>query len=1034
MSISFRKFFTILFLSVFVHTLWAQRTAIYNDPDFIYRTGVDMYEKEKYGAAQKQFQYVIENGLSPLSQLRISAEYYDALCAVELFNRDAEYKLNEFVRKHPTNSRINLIQYQLGRLAYRDKKYSTAQKYFEKVDVKELGSDQLDEFNFKNGYCYFKTKDNEKSKIYFEKVSHQDSKYQSPANYYLAHIAYVDEDYETALTAFEKLSEDKNFSAIAPYYLVQILFVQEKYDEVLEVAPELYKNATDKRKPEIARIIGESYYRKNKFTEALPYMYEYHKGVKVNISREDYYAYAFTLYREGKFIEAINNFQRVTGKQDELAQYAHYYLADCYLKIDQKKFAAKAFNSAWNLPFDREIREDALFNQAQLAFELSYDPYSEAIKALKKYLENYPNSSRNDEAYNFLFKISVSTNNFQDAYNALESIQVKGKDYDLNYQKISYFLGIELFNQFKYEESVSKFRIAIDKKIDKSITAESLFWTGEAMYRQGNYWGAKKYYMDFLSAPKAKKLTVYNLANYNLGYVYFKREEYNGAIYYLKEFVAKLKNENPAMVADAFLRIGDSWFIRKGYDNAIEYYDRAIKMKTIDVDYALFQKAIALGVLQRYDEKIQALNTIITYYPTSSSMSEVIYELGNTYLVMKDNEKALISFRKIGSDHAGSSYAVKARLKSGLIYYNNGQNELALSTFKKVVSDYPNTPESKEALASIKNIYVDINKVDVYLAYVDGLPFTTISITEQDSMSYVAAENLYMDGEYSAAYTSLDKYIQNFPEGAFKLSASFYLAECQYKEENYIDALTNFEYVISNPKSEFTESAILKAATIAFQVSELETALDYFTKLETNAENKLNVIEAQYGMMKCNYLLENYEGAMAASYKLLAAEKLSDEVKMEALVIKAKSLYKFDEMLLAKSAFKEIIEFSQGEAGAEAKYMVANIEYQISDLDAAEKNVFELINQYASYDYWVASGFILLADIYLKKDNVFQAKQTLQSIIDNYEGEELKGIAIIKLQDIIQQEEELEVELIKADEAMGAPDTINIDENLMEVE
>ena len=406
--------------------------------------------------------------------------------------------------------------------------------------------------------------------------------------------------------------------------------------------------------------------------------------------------------------------------------------------------------------------------------------------------------------------------------------------------------------------------------------------------------------------------------------------------------------------------------------------------------------------------------------------------MGNTYLVMKDNEKALISFRKIVSDHTGSSYAIKARLKSGLIYYNNGQNELALSTFKKVVTDYPNTPESKEALVSIKNIYVDINQVDDYLAYVDGLPFATISISEQDSMSYVAAENLYMDGEYSAANTSLDKYLTNFPEGAFKLSASFYLAECQYKEENYIDALTNFEYVFSQPKSEFTESAMLKAATVAFQLSELETALDYFTKMESNAENKLNVIEAQYGMMKCNYLLENYEGAMSAAYKLLAAEKLSDEMKLEAMVIKAKSLYKSDEMLLAKSAFKEIIGFSQGEAGAEAKFMVANIEYQISDLDEAEKNVFELINQYAPYDYWVASGFILLSDIYLKKDNVFQAKQTLQSIIDNYEGEELKGIAINKLQEIIQQEEALEVELIKADEAMGAPDTIIIDEKLIE--
>jgi len=351
-----------------------------------------------------------------------------------------------------------------------------------------------------------------------------------------------------------------------------------------------------------------------------------------------------------------------------------------------------------------------------------------------------------------------------------------------------------------------------------------------------------------------------------------------------------------------------------------------------------------------------------------------------------------------------------------------------------VVSDYPNTPESKEALASIKNIYVDINKVDDYLAYVDGLPFTTISISEQDSMSYIAAENLYMDGEYSAANTALDKYLRNFQEGAFKVSASFYLGECQYKESNYVDALTNFEYVLKNPKSEFTESALLKAATIAFEMEEYETAVDYFTKLETNAENKLHVVEAHYGLMKCNYLIQNYDGALTAAYKLLAAEKISDEMKLEALVIKAKSLYETDEMLLAKSAFKEIIKFSQGEAGAEAKYMVAYIEYQISDLDTAEKNVFELINDYAPYDYWVAKGFILLSDIYLKKENLFQAKQTLQSIIDNYEGEELKEVAISKLQEIIDEEEALEVELIKADEAMGAPDTINIDENLKEVE
>ena len=97
MNKSFQKYIILLLLAFFVHAGWAQRTAVYNDPDFAYRTGVDLFAKEKYGAAQNLFQDVIAMDYNPLSQLRISAEYYDALCAVELFNRDAEYKFNEFV-------------------------------------------------------------------------------------------------------------------------------------------------------------------------------------------------------------------------------------------------------------------------------------------------------------------------------------------------------------------------------------------------------------------------------------------------------------------------------------------------------------------------------------------------------------------------------------------------------------------------------------------------------------------------------------------------------------------------------------------------------------------------------------------------------------------------------------------------------------------------------------------------------------------------------------------------------------------------
>jgi hypothetical protein len=41
-----------------------------------------------------------------------------------------------------------------------------------------------------------------------------------------------------------------------------------------------------------------------------------------------------------------------------------------------------------------------------------------------------------------------------------------------------------------------------------------------------------------------------------------------------------------------------------------------------------------------------------------------------------------------------------------------------------------------------------------------------------------------------------------------------------------------------------------------------------------------------------------------------------------------------------------------------------------------------------NYDYWLAKSFILLADNYVKLKDNFQAKATLQSVLDNYKADD----------------------------------------------
>ena len=74
------------------------------------------------------------------------------------------------------------------------------------------------------------------------------------------------------------------------------------------------------------------------------------------------------------------------------------------------------------------------------------------------------------------------------------------------------------------------------------------------------------------------------------------------------------------------------------------------------------------------------------------------------------------------------------------------------------------------------------------------------------------------------------------------------------------------------------------------------------------------------------------------------------------------------------------------------------IENQSEDL------IYKMKDDFASYDYWRAKAFIILADINVKKADYFTAKNILQSIIDNSDDGEVKTSATEKLAKVTELE------------------------------
>jgi TolA-binding protein len=70
--------------------------------------------------------------------------------------------------------------------------------------------------------------------------------------------------------------------------------------------------------------------------------------------------------------------------------------------------------------------------------------------------------------------------------------------------------------------------------------------------------------------------------------------------------------------------------------------------------------------------------------------------------------------------------------------------------------------------------------------------------------------------------------------------------------------------------------------------------------------------------------------------------------------------------------------------GAEARYRMIEAEYKAGNLQKAEDMVYAFSDSKTPQNYWLAKSFILLGDIYLSRDDAFQARATYQSVVDGY--------------------------------------------------
>ena len=733
---------------------------------------------------------------------------------------------------------------------------------------------------------------------------------------------------------------------------------------------------------DLNHIIGDSYYRTNKFDEAVDYLEKY--NAKSNTTREDDYQLGFAYFKSKIYEKAIKLFDKVAREKDSLGQVAFYHIGESYLKLNNLVSARSAFDEAADIHEDVKIEEDALYNYSVLSYKLDLNPYDEAVIALEEYLNRFPNSKRVNDVNQYLVNVYTSTNNYAKALASLDKLPNKDAKLKMAYQLVAFNQGVEMFQKSDFQKAIKSFELVEKYPVDAVITGRAKFWTADANYRLNHMDLSIKGYKDFLALPATLAPDLKADAYYNIGYAYLKKQDVPQSIEAFRIYCqSNVKDKNK--LADANMRTADGYYMSSQNENAIKYYQEVLKLKSGFEDQALYYMAKSYGFSDNVDAKITHLLDIINNYKNSKYTIASVYDVAMSYKAKSDYDKSMRYFNQIVTDYPSSTLLVNSKVEIADIYYKKWEYAKSELDYKQILTEFGSDREiCAKCVRGLVDVYAALKQPEKASEIASEYACANISVDEQEGLFFSPAFEAYKDSSYLTAIPQFVKYIEKFPTGQYLSEAEYFLANSYYETGDKAKAIDQYRIVLEGPNDSYTEFSASRVSQYLYNEGKHEEAIPYYDRLEKISSKPATLFNAKLGLMRCNFLIENWTNAVLYAKAVIASSQINNTLRLEAEYANGMSNFYLNNFEAAKPSLTYIIKNTTTVWGAEAKYTTAEISFKQEEYAKADTEVRALIKMKPSYNYWVAKGLILQARVLIVQADLFQAEQTLKSVIDHY--------------------------------------------------
>ena len=990
----------LVFIFACLFTARAQNTAYFTGNESLYRQALQLMDRSNYAASRQLFERYLTSPGDKVNQL--DAEYYRAFCALNLYHEDGEKLVEEFISGNETHPKAVMAYFELGDHYFKQKNYTRSVRYFSKVDLSLITEEERQEARYKLGYSYFSQRKFDEALQLFNVLKRQSSPYSSASSYYAGYIEYERGEYDKAIADLERAQKDEAYATVVPGLLANLYYKQKRYDDLIAYSKKVLDGSQRVNEKDFYLLTADAYSGKGDYEQATKYYDLYAQQIK-KIRPEIHYRIGYVNYRQGNYDAAIDNLKKSASGRDSIGIYASYYLGILYLKKGNELYALTAFDQARKSTINETLTEEAQYQYAKVSYSLGRS--EQAIEAFKSFTTKYPNSDHIDEVNDLLSKAFLNTNNYNLAIEHIESLAVVNSSMQKVYQEATYLKGAELFNRGEYPKAIEMFRKSLKYPVDYQYKALTNLWAGEAYSVGRRYEQAIANYQAVLGNTLVANTPYHIQARYGIGYAYYNTKQYDKALVHFKEYVNTLeKATDKQYYDDALLRLADCYYVTKSYDNALRYYNKAIRSNKTDNDYAHLQAGTVMGIQGNVTGAVNEYNYLVNNYSKSRYIDDALFQKGQLLLEQGDYQGAVNGFTQLISAKPNSRFVPYGYMRRASSYYNLQEYEKSIQDYETVLTKYITHSAAGEALLPLQEVLALQGRSSEFETYLDRYRGANPNKEGLESVEFETAKNHYFNLNYQKAIASFTQYTEQYPGNAKVEEAKYYIAESYYRLREFDKALEYYNELMSSGTFGQLNRVVARVGEIEYRSGRYENAIYFYDQLADVASTKKEQYNAWAGLMESYYLLSKFDSVDHYARVILERGNVNISSQNKASLYLGKSAFGKGDYVTAKDEFLNTLNTARDAHGAEAQYLLGYIFYQEKAYQQSIETLIELNNNFNVYEDWVGKSYLLLADNYVALDDLFQAKGTLRSVVENFPLEYTREQAANKLAELEQME------------------------------